>query len=117
MLSLRQYRGGSEPLLSPLNIQHQSEFRMLSILQNRVRDLRKDTPEDWQWFIDVCRQKLTRTTASVSFLRSEEPDLLRFIEIAQTMLPAKSWLVSVAQEVISEQVDEKVLKGLRVHYK
>ena len=106
-----------EPLLSPLNIQHQSDFRMLSILQNRVRDLRKDTPEDWQWFIDVCRQKLTRTTASVSFSRSEEPDLVRFIEIAQTMLPAKSWLVSGAQEVISEYDDEKLLKGLRAQYK
>lgn len=110
-------RESGEPLLSPLNIQHQSDFRLLSIFQNRVRDLRKDTPDDLQWFIDVCKQKLTITTPSVSFSRSEALDLVRFIEIAQTMLPAKSWLVSGPQEIVSEQADEKVLKELRVHYK
>lgn len=110
-------RESGEPLLSPLNIQHQSDFRMLSVLQSKARDLRINTPDDWQWFMGICSQKLTITTASVSFLKSENADLVRFIQIAQTLLPAKSWLVSGAQEIISKRCDEQVIKGLCLHYK
>lgn len=106
-----------EPLLSPLNIQHQSDFRMLSVLQSRVQNLRIDTPDNWQWFMGICRQRLTITTASVSFLESEGANLVRFIQIAQILLPGKSWLVSGAQQIISERCDEQVIKGLRLHYK
>lgn len=105
------------PLLSPLDIQYQSDFRMLSVLQNNARKLRKNSQSDWQWFIDICSQKLTTTTASISFLKNASTDLTRFIQIAKMLLPEKSWLVTGNKSLIIEHGVDEDVKGMQMNSK
>lgn len=80
--------------ISPISIQYQSDFRLLSSLQNSALILRESSMDDWQWFIRVCRQRLSGSRAFVSFPYKEAQILRRFIAIAIQLLPDKNWLMA-----------------------
>lgn len=101
---------------SPLSMQHQSDFRMLSVLQSNACKLRKISMSDWQWFIDTCSQSLTTTKSSVSFVRSKNDELLSFITIATQLLPAKNWLITSNRCLLAECLNKEA-EGIRSHYK
>ncbi|WP_298974658.1 tyrosine-type recombinase/integrase [uncultured Psychrobacter sp.] len=50
-------------VLSPLNIQYQSDLRLLSLLLSNAYRLRKKSGTDWTWFIEICREKLSVSRA------------------------------------------------------
>lgn len=106
-----------KPLFSPLRIQHQSDFRMLSILQHSARRMRKDNFADWQWFIAICSQRLTTTTPSISFLENDKDGMLRFVTLAKKLLPAKNWLVTSSERLLSEYLDQEIFEGMRSYYR
>lgn len=101
---------------SPLSMQHQSDFRMLSILQYSARKLRDHNLNDWQWFINICSQSLTTTNSSISFTKSKNDDLPRFITVATQLLPAKNWLITSNRCLLAECLNEEA-EGIRSHYK
>lgn len=78
----------------PLSIQYRSDFRLLSSLQKSAQQLRKISMDDWQWFINICQQRLSSSKAFVPFSNKEEQALQRFIGIAKQLLPSKSWLIA-----------------------
>ena len=104
-------------LFSPLRIQHQSDFRMLSILQHSAHRMREDNFADWQWFITICSQRLTVTTPSISFLENDKDDMLRFVTLAKKLLPAKNWLVTSNESLLSEYLEQEVFEGMRSYYR
>ena len=79
--------------ISPLSIQYQSDFRLLSSLQNSAQQLRRTSMDDWQWFMTICQQRLSSSRAFVPFLDKEQQVLQRFIAIIKQLLPAKNWLI------------------------
>lgn len=79
--------------ISPLNIQYQSDFRLLSSIQNSAQQLRHTSIDDWQWFMTICQQRLSSSRAFVPFLNKEQQVLQRFIAIIKQLLPAKNWLI------------------------
>ena len=80
--------------ISPLNIQYQSDFRLLSSIQNSAQQLRRSTMDDWQWFMMICQQRLSSSRAFMPFLNKEQQVLQRFIAIIKRLLPAKNWLIA-----------------------
>lgn len=105
-----------KPFFSPLIMQDQSDFRMLSVLQGNAYKLRKISMNDWQWFIDTCSQSLTTTTSSISFIKSKNDDLLRFIAIAKQLLSTKNWLITTNERLLTECLNKEA-EGIRVHNK
>lgn len=105
-----------KPFFSPLGMQDQSDFRMLSVLQSNAYKLRKISMNDWQWFIDTCSQRLTTTTSSVSFIKSKNDDLLRLIAIAKQLLPAKNWLITTNECLLTERLNKEA-ESIRIYYK
>jgi len=81
--------------ISPIYIQCQSDFRLLSLLQSSALILRAASIDDWQWFMSICQQRLSSSRAFVSFSYKEEQILQRFISIATQLLPAKNWLIAM----------------------
>lgn len=79
--------------ISPLNIQYQSDFRLLSSIQNSAQQLRHTSMDDWQWFMMICQQRLSSSRAFMPFLNKEQQVLQRFIAIIKQLLPAKNWLI------------------------
>ncbi|HCN16580.1 MULTISPECIES: tyrosine-type recombinase/integrase [Psychrobacter] len=82
------------PVLSPLNIQYQSDLRLLSLLLSNAYRLREKSETDWTWFIEICRERLSNSRAYLPFGKGDEKELQRFIGIAEKLLPLKRWLVS-----------------------
>lgn len=105
-----------KPFFSPISMQDQSDFRMLSVLQGNAYKLRKTSMNDWQWFINTCSQSLTTTNSSISFKRSKNNELLRFITVATQLLPAKNWLITSNKCLLAECLNEEA-EGIRSHYK
>jgi transposase-like protein len=81
-------------VLSPLNIQYQSDLRLLSLLLSNAYRLREKSGTDWTWFIEICSQKLSSSRAYLPFGEGDEKELQRFIDIAEKLLPLKRWLIS-----------------------
>jgi len=97
--------------ISPIRIQYQSDFRLLSSLQNSALILRRASMDDWQWFIRVCRQHLSSSRAFVSFPYKEAQLLQRFIALATQLLPAKNWLIASnenGKSIMADITDDKV---------
>ncbi|MDE4454828.1 tyrosine-type recombinase/integrase [Psychrobacter sp. DAB_AL62B] len=90
--------------LSPLNIQYQSDLRLLSPLLNNAYRLREKSEIDWAWFIKICRQKLSNSTAYIPFRKREEKELQRFIYIAEKLLPLKRWLISSNEALLMKNI-------------
>ncbi|WP_298807129.1 tyrosine-type recombinase/integrase [uncultured Psychrobacter sp.] len=88
------------PVLSPLNIQYQSDLRLLSLLLNNAYRLREKSGTDWTWFIEICREKLSNSRAYLPFRTEDEKELQRFIDIAGKLLPLKRWLVSSNEDLL-----------------
>ena len=88
------------PLLSPLSIQYQSDFRLLSpLLTSRYR-LREKSEPDWDWFIAICRQRLSNSRSYISFKTTEVEELKRFMSIANELLPLRRWLMTSNEAVL-----------------
>ena len=79
--------------IGPLSIQYQSDFRLLSSLQNSAQQLRRTSMDDWQWFMTICQHRLSSSRAFVPFLDKEQQALQRFIAIIKQLLPTKNWLI------------------------
>jgi integrase len=86
--------------LSPLSIQYQSDLRLLSPLLSNAYRLREKSEPDWTWFLGICRQKLSNSRASISFVRKEKKELVHFLRIAKELLPLKHWLMSSNEAVL-----------------
>ena len=81
-------------VLSPLNIQYQSDLRLLSLLLSNAYRLREELRIDWAWFIEICSEKISTSKAYLSFGKGDEKELQRFIDIVDKLLPLKHWLMS-----------------------
>ncbi|MCG3878454.1 site-specific integrase [Psychrobacter sp. Ps6] len=90
------------PVLSPLNIQYQSDLRLLSLLLNNAYRLREKSETDWTWFIEICRQKLSSSRAYLPFRKEDKKELQRFIDIAGKLLPLKHWLISSNESLLTK---------------
>lgn len=88
------------PVLSPLNIQYQSDLRLLSFLLSSAYRLRENSGADWIWFIEICRERLSNSRAYLPFRKENEKELQRFIDIAEKLLPLKRWLVSSNEDLL-----------------
>ncbi|MEZ7518876.1 tyrosine-type recombinase/integrase [Psychrobacter sp. NPDC078370] len=89
-------------VLSPLNIQYQSDLRLLSLLLSNAYRLREKSGTDWTWFIEICREKLSVSRAYLPFRKEDKKELQRFIGIAEKLLPLKRWLVSSNKNLLME---------------
>ncbi|MGE6475172.1 tyrosine-type recombinase/integrase [Psychrobacter sp. NPDC078631] len=89
-------------VLSPLNIQYQSDLRLLSLLLSNAYRLREKSGTDWTWFIEICREKLSVSRAYLPFRKEDKKELQRFIDIAEKLLPLKRWLVSSNEDLLME---------------
>ncbi len=89
-------------VLSPLNIQYQSDLRLLSFLLSNAYRLREKSGTDWTWFIEICREKLSVSRAYLPFRKEDKKELKRFIDIAKKLLPLKHWLVSSNEDLLME---------------
>jgi len=89
-------------VLSPLNIQYQSDLRLLSLLLGNAYRLREKSGTDWTWFIEICREKLSVSRAYLPFRKEDKKELQRFIGIAEKLLPLKRWLVSSNKDLLME---------------
>ncbi|MGP4119970.1 tyrosine-type recombinase/integrase [Psychrobacter aquimaris] len=90
--------------LSPLNIQYQSDLRLLSLLLSNAYRLREASGNDWTWFIEICSQKISNSKAYISFGKGDEKQLLRFIDIAKKLLPLKHWLTSSNEALLMKNI-------------
>lgn len=90
------------PVLSPLNIQYQSDLRLLSFLLSNAYRLREKSGTDWTWFIEICREKLSVSRAYLPFRKEDRKELQWFIDIAEKLLPLKRWLVSSNEDLLME---------------
>jgi len=71
---------------------------------NNAYRLREKSGTDWAWFIEVCRQKLSSSRAYLPFLKQEETELQRFINIAEKPLPSKHWLTSSNEALLMKNM-------------
>ncbi|WP_201536346.1 tyrosine-type recombinase/integrase [Psychrobacter immobilis] len=81
-------------VLSPLNIQYQSDLRLLSLLLSNAYRLREESRIDWALFIEICSEKISTSKAYISFGKGDKKELQRFIDIVDKLLPLKHWLMS-----------------------
>ncbi|KRG35124.1 hypothetical protein AK822_10185 [Psychrobacter sp. P11F6] len=91
-------------VLSPLNIQYQSDLRLLSLLLSNAYRLREKSGADWTWFIEICSQKLSSSRAYLPFRKGDEKELQRFIDIAKKLLPLKRWLMSSNEALLMKNM-------------
>ena len=91
-------------VLSPLNIQYQSDLRLLSLLLSNAYRLREKSETDWTWFIEICREKLSNSRAYLPFGKRDEKELQRFIDIAKKLLPLKHWLISSNEALLMKNI-------------
>ena len=91
-------------VLSPLNIQYQSDLRLLSPLLSNAYRLRENLGTDWTWFIEICSQKLSNSRAYLPFRKGYEKELQRFIDIAEKLLPLKHWLISSNEALLMKNI-------------
>ncbi|WP_169391989.1 MULTISPECIES: site-specific integrase [Psychrobacter] len=96
----------------PKHIEHKSDYRLLSSLQNRAQELRDQSLGDWQWFIAICQERLSYNKAFVPFSIKENKEFQRFIKIAKRLLPEKNWLVGYLTDFQNNRNFADV-KGLR----
>ena len=101
--------------ISPINIQYQSDFRLLSSLQSSALMQRETATDDWQWFMNICQQRLSNSRAFVSFSYKEEQILQRFMAVATQLLPAKNWLIAMNDNNQSKVADIMNDKIKRIH--
>lgn len=91
-------------VLSTLNIQYQSDLRLLSLLLSNAYRLREESGTDWAWFIEICSQKLSSSRAYLPFRKGDEKELQRFIVIAKKLLPLKHWLTSSNEALLMKNM-------------
>lgn len=91
-------------VLSTLNIQYQSDLRLLSLLLSNAYRLREESGTDWAWFIEICSQKLSSSRAYLPFRKGDEKELQRFIDIAKKLLPLKRWLISSNEALLMKNM-------------
>lgn len=91
-------------VLSPLNIQYQSDLRLLSPLLSNAYRLRENSGADWTWFIEICSQKLSNSRAYLPFRKGDEKELQRFIDITEKLLPLKHWLISSNEALLTKNI-------------
>ncbi|QCB30132.1 hypothetical protein E5677_03490 [Psychrobacter sp. PAMC27889] len=91
-------------VLSPLNIQYQSDLRLLSLLLSNAYRLREESGTDWAWFIEICSQKISNSKAYLPFGKGDEKQLQRFIDIAEKLLPLKHWLTSSNEALLMKNM-------------
>ena len=91
-------------VLSPLNIQYQSDLRLLSLLLSNAYRLREKSGTDWTWFIEICSQKISNSKAYIPFGKGDEKELQRFIDIAEKLLPLKHWLTSSNETLLMKNM-------------
>ena len=101
------------PILSPLNIQYQSDLRLLSLLLSNAYRLREKSETDWTWFIEICREKLSNSRAYLPFRKEDEKELQRFIGIAEKLLPLKRWLVSSNEDLLMKTMSSTDYQDIR----
>ena len=101
------------PVLSPLNIQYQSDLRLLSLLLSNAYRLREKSGTDWTWFIEICREKLSNSRAYLPFRKEDEKELQRFIGIAEKLLPLKRWLVSSNEDLLMKTMSSTDYQDIR----
>lgn len=101
------------PILSPLNIQYQSDLRLLSLLLSNAYRLREKSGADWTWFIEICRQKLSSSRAYLPFGKEDEKELQRFIDIAKKLLPLKRWLVSSNEDLLMKTMSSTDYQAIK----
>lgn len=99
--------------LSPLKLQHQSDLRLLSILRNNAYQLRHQTYYDWQWFITICKQRLSSSRSFVPFSPKETDELQRFLKIAKRLLPDKNWLITGNKALLEESMLPSDYQGMK----
>ena len=99
--------------LSPLKLQHQSDLRLLSILRNNAYQLRHQTYHDWQWFITICKQRLSNSRSFVPFSPKETDELQRFFRIAKRLLPDKNWLITSNKALLEERMLPSDYQGMK----
>ncbi|WP_299068100.1 tyrosine-type recombinase/integrase [uncultured Psychrobacter sp.] len=99
--------------LSPLSVQEQNDYRLLTHLINNAIKLRTHSDVDWQWFIKTCSQKITVSKAYISFSQADNLKLKRFIDIATELLPAKSWLISCSDKLLEKALSKSQYKQMR----
>ena len=92
------------PVLSPLNIQYQSDLRLLSSLLNNAYGLQEKSEIDWAWFIKICSQRLSNSKAYLPFGKGDEKELQHFIDIAKKLLPLKHWLMSSNEALLMKTI-------------
>lgn len=101
------------PVLSPLNIQYQSDLRLLSLLLSNAYRLREKSETDWTWFIEICSEKLSNSRAYLPFRKEDEKELQRFIGIAEKLLPLKRWLVSSNEDLLMKTMSSTDYQDIR----
>jgi len=100
-------------VLSPLNIQYQSDLRLLSLLLSNAYRLREKSETDWTWFIELCSQRLSVSRAYLPFGKEDEKELQRFIDIARKLLPLKRWLVSSNEALLMKTMSSTDYQDIR----
>lgn len=100
-------------VLSPLKPQEQSDYRLLTHLRNNGSLLRTQYKRDWQWFMDICCQKISVSKAYISFSKSRMEDFKRFIAIAKQLLPEKNWLITTDAQMKDTTLNQPEYKGMR----
>ena len=99
--------------LSPLSVQEQNDYRLLTHLINNAMKLRTHSDVDWQWFIKTCSQKVTASKAYISFSQADNLKSKRFIDIATELLPAKNWLISCSDKLLEKALSKSQYKQMR----
>ncbi|WP_201528049.1 hypothetical protein [Psychrobacter frigidicola] len=99
--------------LSPLSLQYQSDLRLLSPLRSNAYQLRHQSEPDWQWFMLICRQRLSNSRVFVPFLEKEKKELQRFVDIAKRLLPDKNWLINGSETVLEKSIHSSHYKGMK----
>ena len=100
-------------MLSPLKPQEQSDYRLLTHLSSNGSLLRTQCKRDWQWFMDICCQKISVSKAYISFPKSRIEDFKRFIGIAKQLLPEKNWLITTDDQLTDTTLNQPEYKGMR----
>jgi len=100
-------------VLSPLNIQYQSDLRLLSLLLSNAYRLREESRIDWALFIEICSQKISTSKAYIPFGKGDEKELQRFIDIVDKLLPLKHWLMSSNEALLMKTMSSTNYKDIK----
>lgn len=103
-----------KPILSPLSVQEQSDYRLLSHLRTNANKPRCHSYNDWHWFISICSEKISVSKAYISFPKPEIVNFKRFVSIAKQLLPEKSWLITSDYELLKSALNESEYKSMQL---